>query len=145
MFRLSVIKRSFGSVALRSKIFAPTKKDSSLGKLEMPRYARLLLKGGYIHQTEQGMYSFLPLGLRVMEEMEKVVDNHLGAIGAQKMQMPIVQSLDRWIKSGRREQIGKELYTLKDRKGQDLCLSPTNEEVITDLVKDLVVVVLMFN
>ena len=61
------------------------------------------------------------------------------------MQMPIVQSLDRWIKSGRREQIGKELYTLKDRKGQDLCLSPTNEEVITDLVKDLVVVVLMFN
>lgn len=91
------------------------------------------------------MYSFLPLGLRVMEEMEKVVDNHLGAIGAQKMQMPIVQSMDRWIKSGRREQIGKELYTLKDRKGQDLCLSPTNEEVITDLVKDLVVVVLMFN
>ena len=91
------------------------------------------------------MYSFLPLGQRVMEEMEKVVDSHLSEIGAQKMQMPIVQSMDRWIKSGRREQIGKELYALKDRKGQDLCLSPTNEEVITELVKDLVVVVLMFN
>lgn len=76
----------------------------------------------------------------MLDEVERVIDRNLETIGAQKMQMPIVQNLDRWMKSGRRDQIGKELYTLKDRKGQELCLSPTNEEVITELVKDLVVV-----
>lgn len=91
------------------------------------------------------MYSFLPLGQRVLDEVERVIDRNLEAIGAQKMQMPIVQNLDRWMKSGRRDQIGKELYTLKDRKGQELCLSPTNEEVITELVKDLVVVFVLID
>lgn len=75
----------------------------------------------------------------MLDEVERVIDRNLETIGAQKMQMPIVQNLNRWIKSGRLDQIGKELYTLKDRKGQELCLSPTNEEVITELVKDLVV------
>ena len=91
------------------------------------------------------MYSFLPLGQRVMDEVERIIDRNLETIGAQKMQMPIVQNLNRWMKSGRREQIGKELYTLKDRKGQELCLSPTNEEVITELVKDLVVVFVLLD
>ena len=81
----------------------------------------------------------------MLDEVERVIDRNLETIGAQKMQMPIVQNLDRWMKSGRRDQIGKELYTLKDRKGQELCLSPTNEEVITELVKDLVVVFVLID
>lgn len=84
------------------------------------------------------MYSYLPLGMRVLEEMEAVIDNHLSALGAQKMQMPIMQSAKRWDITGRRRHMGRELYTLKDRKEQEYCLSPTNEEVITDIVKDLV-------
>ena len=91
-----------------------------------------------MNQTETGMYSFLPLGERVLSEMKKVVNENLDQVGAQKMQMPILQSLSRWEASGRRAKMGKELYTLKDRKGQEFCLSPTNEEVITDLVKGLV-------
>lgn len=81
----------------------------------------------------------------MLDEVERVIDRNLETIGAQKMQMPIVQNLNRWIRSGRRDQIGKELYTLKDRKGQELCLSPTNEEVITELVKDLVVVFVLID
>lgn len=81
----------------------------------------------------------------MLDEVERVIDRNLETIGAQKMQMPIVQNLNRWIKSGRLDQIGKELYTLKDRKGQELCLSPTNEEVITELVKDLVVVFVLID
>ena len=81
----------------------------------------------------------------MLDEVERVIDRNLETIGAQKMQMPIVQNLNRWIKSGRLDQIGKELYTLKDRKGQELCLSPTNEELITELVKDLVVVFVLID
>lgn len=81
----------------------------------------------------------------MLDEVERVINRNLETIGAQKMQMPIVQNLNRWIRSGRRDQIGKELYTLKDRKGQELCLSPTNEEVITELVKDLVVVFVLID
>lgn len=85
------------------------------------------------------MFSFLPLGQRVIDEMKRVIDHHMDEVGAQKMQMPILQNLGRWDQTGRREKMGKELYTLKDRKGQDYCLSPTNEEVITSLVKELAV------
>ena len=84
------------------------------------------------------MYSFLPLGQRVVDEMQTVIDEHLDAVGAQKMQMPILQNTNRWEQTGRREKMGRELYTLKDRKDQEYCLSPTNEEVITSVVKDLV-------
>ena len=84
------------------------------------------------------MYSYLPLGQRMLEEMETVIDNHLSELGAQKMQMPILQNTKRWDVTGRRRPMGRELYTLKDRKEQEYCLSPTNEEVITDIVKDLV-------
>ncbi|KNB42677.1 prolyl-tRNA synthetase [Blastocystis sp. subtype 4] len=105
----------------------------------MARYGRLLLKGGYAHQTEPGMFSFLPLGQRVIDEMKKAIDLRLDEVGAQKMQMPVLQNLNRWDQTGRREKMGKELYTLKDRKGQSYCLSPTNEEVITSIVKDLAI------
>lgn len=85
------------------------------------------------------MFSFLPLGQRVIDEMKKVIDLRLDEVGAQKMQMPVLQNLNRWDQTGRREKMGKELYTLKDRKGQSYCLSPTNEEVITSIVKDLAI------
>ena len=85
------------------------------------------------------MFSFLPLGQRVMDEIIHVVDDHFDKADAQKMQMPILQSTDRWEQTGRKEKMGKELFTLKDRKDQEYCLSPTNEEVITSLVKDLAI------
>lgn len=84
------------------------------------------------------MYSYLPLGQHILKQMEAIIDEHLDSAGAQKMQMPILQSMKRWEDSGRRPLMGKELYSLKDRKGQEFCLSPTNEEVITSIAKDLV-------
>lgn len=86
------------------------------------------------------MYSFLPLGQRVINEMENIIDEHLESAGAQKIQMPILQNIKRWEDSGRRSLMDKELYCLKDRKGQEYCLSPTNEEVITSITKELVIV-----
>lgn len=86
------------------------------------------------------MYSFLPLGQRVINEMESIIDEHLESVGAQKIQMPILQNIKRWEDSGRRSLMDKELYCLKDRKGQEYCLSPTNEEVITSITKELVIV-----
>ena len=86
------------------------------------------------------MYSFLPLGQRVINEMESIIDEHLESVGAQKIQMPILQNIKRWEDSGRRSLMDKELFCLKDRKGQEYCLSPTNEEVITSLTKELVIV-----
>lgn len=84
------------------------------------------------------MYSFLPLGQNVIDQMKTVIDNRLSELGSQKMQMPILQNTKRWETTGRRKHMGRELYTLKDRKDQEYCLSPTNEEVITDIVKSLV-------
>lgn len=83
------------------------------------------------------MYSFLPMGQRIVDEMQAVIDSRMDEVGAQKMQMPILQNIGRWDQTGRREKMGRELYTLKDRKEQEYCLSPTNEEVITSVVKDL--------
>lgn len=84
------------------------------------------------------MFSYLPLGQHVLKQMEAIIDEHLDSVGAQKMQMPILQNMKRWEDSGRRSLMGRELYSLKDRKGQEYCLSPTNEEVITSIAKELV-------
>ena len=84
------------------------------------------------------MYSYLPLGQRVLDEMQAVIDKLLADLGAQKMLRPMMQSSKGWFSLCRSVPLGRELYTLKDRKEQEYCLSPTNEEVITDIVKDLV-------
>ena len=84
------------------------------------------------------MFSYLPLGQKVISQVESIIDSHLDSIGAQKIQMPILQNTKRWEDSGRKKLMQGELYTVQDRKGQEYCLSPTNEEVITNIVKELV-------
>ncbi|MDQ6964167.1 MAG: proline--tRNA ligase, partial [Mariprofundales bacterium] len=95
---------------------------------------RLLLRAGYIRQVTSGVYDFLPLGIRVLRNIEHCVREALNRAGAQEMLMPMTQPAELWQRSGRWEKYGKELLRFTDRHNHDSCLGPTHEEVVCDLV-----------
>ena len=96
---------------------------------------QLLLRAGMIRRLASGLYTWLPLGLRVLRKAEAIVREEMDRAGAQEVLMPAVQPAELWQESGRWEQYGPELLRLKDRHGRDFCFGPTHEEVITDLVR----------
>ena len=96
---------------------------------------QLLLKAGMIHQVTAGAYSYLPLGWRVLKKIEKIIREEMDAAGGQELMMPALQPLEIWEESGRSLSFGKSLFVLTDRRDRKLCLGPTHEEVITDLVR----------
>lgn len=100
---------------------------------------RLMLRAGMIRKLASGLYSWLPLGLRVLRKVENIVRNEMDASGAQEILMPVVQPAELWQESGRWEQYGPELLRIEDRHQRGFCLGPTHEEVITDLVRNEVV------
>lgn len=97
---------------------------------------KLMLRGGYISKVAAGIYTYLPLGLRVIQKVSHIVREEMNAAYAQEVLMPMVQPKELWVESGRWGQYGAELLRLKDRKDADFCLGPTHEEVITALVRD---------
>ncbi|MFC1993833.1 proline--tRNA ligase [Chloroflexota bacterium] len=94
---------------------------------------RLLLKSGMIHQVAAGIYSYLPLGWRVIKKMNQIIRQEMDAAGGQELFMPVLQPFEIWEESGRHLAFGKSLFTLKDRRERSLVLGPTHEEIITDL------------
>ncbi len=100
---------------------------------------RLMLRAGMIRKLASGLYSWLPLGLRVLRKVENIVRQEMDAAGAQEILMPVVQPAELWEESGRWEEYGPELLRLEDRHQRGFCLGPTHEEVITDLVRNEVV------
>ena len=96
---------------------------------------RLMLRAGLIRQLAAGLYSWLPLGLRVMRKVEQVVREEMDRAGALELLMPCVQPAELWEESGRWEQYGPELLRITDRHARDFCFGPTHEEVITDLAR----------
>ena len=116
-----------------SKLYAPTAKeapkDASLAS------HKFLLRAGYAEQVGSGLYNFLPLGKRVLENIKNIVKEELDEAGAQEISMSFVTSADLWRESGRYEFYGKELLRFKDRKENDFVLSPTNEESVVALVR----------
>ncbi|MDA9163719.1 proline--tRNA ligase [Rickettsiaceae bacterium] len=119
---------------LLSKYFLPVLK-------EQPKEAQiashsLMLKAGMIRQTSSGIYSWLPLGLKVLKNIEEIVRFNMDASGFVELLMPCVQDGDLWRESGRLEVYGKEMLRFKDRHDHDLLFGPTNEEVITDIVRN---------
>ena len=90
---------------------------------------QLLLRGGFIRKLAAGIYTFLPLGLRVLRKVEAIVREEMDRAGAQEILMPMVQPGDLWMESGRWQQYGPELLRFRDRGDRDCCLSPTAEEV----------------
>ncbi|HEX7036439.1 MAG TPA: proline--tRNA ligase [Pseudomonadales bacterium] len=96
---------------------------------------RLMLRAGLIRQVASGLYTWLPLGLRVLRKIEQIVREELIASGSQEVLMPVVQPAELWQDSGRWWKYGPELLRLKDRHERDFCLGPTHEEIITDLFR----------
>ncbi len=122
------------AVALRmSELYAPTLKEDPT-EAEIASH-RLLLRAGMIRKVAAGIYTFLPLGKRALEKVERIVREEMDAIGSQELLMPAVQPAELWHESGRWDVYGPELMRLKDRGGRDFCLGPTHEEIITSLVR----------
>ncbi len=97
---------------------------------------QLMLRSGMIRKLAAGLYTWLPMGLRVLRKVENVVREEMENAGAQEVSMPVVQPAELWKESGRWEQYGAELLRMQDRHHRDFCLGPTHEEVITDLLRD---------
>ncbi|MGP4845919.1 proline--tRNA ligase [Marinobacter sp. 1Y8] len=97
---------------------------------------QLMLRSGMIRKLASGLYTWLPMGLRVLRKVERIVREEMDKSGAQEVLMPAVQPAELWQESGRWEQYGGELLRMNDRHGRDFCFGPTHEEVITDLVRN---------
>ena len=96
---------------------------------------KLMLRAGLIRQLASGLYSWLPVGLRVLRRIEHIVREELNASGAQEVLMPVVQPAELWRETGRWDKMGPEMLRMRDRHDRDFCLGPTHEEVITDIFR----------
>ncbi len=119
-----------------SKLFAKTLRTAPADADTISH--QLLTKAGMIHQTATGLYSYLPLGWRVLKKIKGIVREEMDAAGGQELMMPIMQPFEIWKETGRDASFGKSLFTLNDRRERKLCLGPTHEEVITNLAKSYV-------
>ena len=116
-----------------SKLFIPITKDlPSEAKIKSHQ---LMLRTGMIKQSSAGIYSWLPLGFKVMKKIEQIVREEQNSIGAQEMLMPTIQSSEIWKESGRYEDYGEEMLRIKDRQGREMLYGPTNEELVTDVFR----------
>jgi len=97
---------------------------------------QLMLRAGMIRKLATGLYTWLPLGLRVLRKVERIIREEMENAGAQEVLMPVVQPAELWEESGRWEQYGAELLRINDRHQREFCLGPTHEEVITDLIRN---------
>ncbi len=119
-----------------SKLFIPITKDiPAEAKIKSHQ---LMLQTGMIKQSSAGIYSWLPLGFKVMKKIENIVREEQNFIGAQEMLMPTIQSAEIWKESGRYEDYGEEMLRIKDRQGREMLYGPTNEELITDVFRSSV-------
>ncbi len=117
-----------------SEMFLPTGRETP-SDAEVASH-QLMVRAGMIRKLTSGIYSYLPLGLRVIRKVEKIVREEMDRAGAQEVFLPAAQPSELWIESGRWEMYGKELLRFKDRNMRDYCIGPTHEEVITDLVRN---------
>jgi len=117
-----------------SKLFAPTLKESP-AEAEVISH-KLLLRAGMIRKVAAGVYTFLPLGYRVIRKIEQIVREEMDRIDAEEVLMPVIQPADVWKATGRWDQFGPEMMKFKDRNDREFALGPTHEELVTDLIKD---------
>src|SRR5512139_1013330 len=116
-----------------SQLLIPTLREDP-GEAETVSH-RLMLRAGLIRKTAAGIYTYLPLGLRVIRKIEQIIREEMNRAGAQELLMPIASPAELWKETGRWDYYGKELLRFKDRHERDFCLGPTHEEVITDLFR----------
>jgi prolyl-tRNA synthetase len=125
--------RPVAEIVRVSRLHAPTLKEVP-ADAEVVSH-KLLVRAGMIRQVARGIYDFLPLGLRSVRKVERIVREELDAAGCQEVLLPVVCPAELWQESGRWELYGKELLRVRDRHDRDFCIGPTHEEVITDLVR----------
>ena len=119
-----------------SKSFIPILKDiPSEAKIKSHQ---LMLRVGMIKQSSAGIYSWLPLGFKVMKKIEQIVREEQNKIGAQEILMPTIQSSEIWKESGRYDDYGEEMLRIKDRQNREMLYGPTNEELVTDIFRSSV-------
>ncbi len=121
---------------LLSKLFIPITKD--LPAEAKIKSHQLMLRTGMIKQSSAGIYSWLPLGFKVMKKIEKIVREEQNNIGAQEMLMPTIQPSDIWKESGRYDDYGEEMLRISDRQNREMLYGPTNEEQITEIFRSSV-------
>ena len=119
---------------LFSKLLLPTLKDAPQ-EAEVISH-KLMLRAGMIRRVASGIYTWLPLGLKVLRKIETIVREEMDSSGAQEVLMPMVQPKELWEETNRWEKMGPELLRIQDRHDRDFCLGPTHEEVITDLIRN---------
>ncbi|MBN2073151.1 MAG: proline--tRNA ligase [Actinobacteria bacterium] len=112
-----------------SMMFIPTLKEDP-GEAEIPSHA-LTLRAGLIRKIASGIYSFLPLGLRVLKKIERIIREEMNNAGGIEVILPVIQPSELWKKSGRWDEYGPDMFRLRDRNDRDFCLGPTHEELIT--------------
>jgi prolyl-tRNA synthetase len=116
-----------------SKLFGKTQREVP-AEAETTSH-QLLLRAGMIQQLAAGIYSYLPLGWRVLKKIENIIRDEMDKAGGQEVNLPVLQPFEMWQQSGRDQALGKVLFTLSDRRERKLALGPTHEEVITELAK----------
>ncbi len=116
-----------------SQYFLPTLKENPIDATVVSH--QLMIRAGMIRQTASGIYTWLPLGLKVLRKVEKIIKEEMDKAGALEVLMPTIQPAELWIESGRYEAYGKEMLRIKDRHDRDILYGPTHEEVITDIFR----------
>lgn len=116
-----------------SKMLIPTLKEAPSDADIIS--AKLMIRSGMIRKVASGLYEFLPLGLKALRKVEKIIREEMNTAGGQEVVLPLLFPKDLWMETGRWNVYGKELFRLKDRKDTEFCLAPTAEEGITDLVR----------
>lgn len=118
---------------LMSQLYSPTLRETP-AEAEVISH-KLMLRAGLMRRSATGMYTLLPLGLKVVRKVEQIIREEMNAILGQEVLLPIVQPAELWQESGRWDEYGDEMFRLKDRHGRQFCLGPTHEEIITALVR----------
>ncbi len=119
-----------------SSYFLPTIKEVPVGTEAVSH--QLLLRAGLVHMLTSGVYSYLPLGWRVLGKIQNIIREEMNAAGANELLMPAILPLEIWQKTGRDKTLEEVMIRFKNKKGASMCLGPTHEEIITDLVKSFI-------
>ena len=114
-----------------SNYFVPTRKEIPR-EAEIPSH-RMMLRTGLIRQHAAGVYSILPMGWKILKNIMEIIREEMDAIGCQEFYLPVLSPGELWGKSGRWETFGDDMFRLRDRKGRDMCLAPTHEEVFAEI------------
>ncbi|MCK5600088.1 proline--tRNA ligase [bacterium] len=117
----------------RSQYFIPTQKEDPQDA-EIVSH-KIMVRGGYIRKLAAGVYTLLPLGIKIQKKIEKIIRKHMDKIGFHEIFMPILSPSELWKESGRWDVYGKEMMRIKDRHDRDFVLGPTHEEIVTEIVR----------